>query len=317
VGLFSHLFGSKTAIAKELVKDDKKRMALWKEHLTNHTEREKLCAYFNGETAKELLTDFEVTDKILKKLEALISAELVNIADEEKTDEEILEDLEKLRSVDENENLFYTIGSLRPRLDNILKLFREILKVLKAELHLIKLIRKKAMEEPKEAERFLHKLFKLIFHNENRLYRAFREHHFHKEDRHIHEDIKRIARGVILQEELEKERETDDEKFVREIIKQMDKQHYHQYGPKQEYRELGEDIFDELIKLSKELLEGKDDIIQGLEHIENLIKEDIIMYKIIKKLKPKYDNAKIKLTISAFRRSYNLAHFIDLHERFF
>ena len=93
MGLFNHLFESKEKTVNELVKDDEHRMNLWNEHLVNHELRQKLSKKFNLRTVDLTLQDFGATYVILGQIEDLISSELVNITDEEKTDEEILEDL--------------------------------------------------------------------------------------------------------------------------------------------------------------------------------------------------------------------------------
>ena len=43
---------------------------------------------------------------------------------------------------------------------------------------------------------------------------------------------------------------------------------------------------------------------------------DKIIYNIIRKLRPKYDDAKIKIVITVFRKAYNLDHFSDLESEF-
>ena len=79
MGLLNHLFGSEKNVAKELVMDDTKRMALWNEHLENYELRENLSRHFNFRNVDKALQDFEATDEVLKQIEALISSELVEI----------------------------------------------------------------------------------------------------------------------------------------------------------------------------------------------------------------------------------------------
>ena len=93
MGLLNHLFGSKKDLAKELVMDDNKRMALWNEHLANYASREKLSKHFNYANVDKALQDFEATDIVLGKIETLTSPELVDIANGEKIDKESVSSL--------------------------------------------------------------------------------------------------------------------------------------------------------------------------------------------------------------------------------
>jgi len=127
MSLLNHLFGSKKSTVKELVMDDNKRMALWNKHIANSKLRENLSKHFNFKNVDNALQDFKATDKILRELESLISPELINIANEEKTDEEILADLEQLKSTNELEKLSKTILSVKQKQSTLLKLFHEIL----------------------------------------------------------------------------------------------------------------------------------------------------------------------------------------------
>ena len=314
MGLLNHLFGSKKDIAKELVMDDNKRMALWNEHLANYALREDLSKHFSFENVDKSLQDFEATDKVLRQSESLISPELVNISNEEKTDEEILADLERLRSMHEVEALSDTVVEVKQKQSALLELFHEILSVLKAELHLMRLIRKK----PINVRDLLLRLFKLIFHHEARLYMIFREQYFSEENKRIHQDIVRIARAIILEEEVKEEMETDEEKFAREMLKQMAPDE-----SRRRYRKLGEDIFFKLAEMAgapisrgEDIIKGIGDIIKGIKRMEGFMKNDEIMHKIVKKLKQKYEDTKIRGVILAFRKAYNLGHFKELESEF-
>lgn len=307
MGLLNLLFGSKKGIAKELVIDDNKRMALWNEHLANYELREKLSKHFNKGNVDKALQNFKATDKVLSQIEALISPELVNIADEEKEGQKILTDLKRLKGISEIEKLSETVVSVKQKQSALLKLFHEIFGVLKAELHLIRLIRKK----PKNVRDLLLRLFEIIFHREDRLYMVFREQYFFEENKHIHANIVRIARAIILEEEIKEEMETDEEKFAREIVKQMVPDE-----SKRRYRKLGEDIFLKLAEMAGAPMPGGEDITEGIKRMEGLMKNDEIMYKIVKKLRPKYEDTKIRGVILAFCKAYDLGHFEELGSDF-
>src|SRR3989344_2723612 len=109
MGLLNHLFGNKSSIARELALDGNKRMALWNKHLANWELREKLSVQFNYKNVDAVVKNFNATKEILDKIAALIPPELVNIADEEKTDAEISEDLERLKGMREIESIYTDI----------------------------------------------------------------------------------------------------------------------------------------------------------------------------------------------------------------
>lgn len=307
MGLLNHLFGSKKDLAKELFMDDNKRMDLWNKHLTNYMLRKQLSKQFNYGNVDRALQNFDTTNEILNQIESLIFPEFVNISDEEKTDKEILADLERLKSMHEIGTLSDAVVSAKQKQSALLKLFREILGVLKVELHLIRLIRKK----PKNLRDLLLKLFEIIFHHEDRLYKVFREQDFFDENKPIHQNIVRIARAIILEEEVKEEMETDEEKFAGEMVKQMIPGE-----SRRRYRKLGEDIFFILADMAGAPMPRGEDITKGIERMEGFMKNDEIMYKIVKKLRPKYDDTKLKAVILAFRQAYNLGHFEGLKSEF-
>ncbi len=307
MGLLNHLFGSKIRIAKELVMDDNKRMALWDKHLANYVLREKLATQFNYSTVDAAVKNFDATKSILDRIANLISPELVNISGEEKTDNEILEDLERLKNMREIEGIYTDIVLVQQKQAPLRTLFREILTVLKAELHLIKLIGKK----PSNVRELLLRLFTIIFHNEAQLYKIFREQYFSEEHKHVHPIIARIARAIILEEKIKEERETDVEKFARQMVTQM--------APGESmraYRKLGEGIFYELARLAGAPMVRGEDIIAGIVRMEGHIRNDELMYRLVKRLRPKYTDVKIRSVVLAFRRAYSLGHFDGLSAEF-
>ncbi|HIH43186.1 TPA: hypothetical protein HA246_06090, partial [Candidatus Woesearchaeota archaeon] len=226
---------------------------------------------------------------------------------EEKTDEEILADLRRLKSRDEIEALSDAVLSVKQKQSALLKLLHEIYNVLKAELHLIRFVRKKTTD----SRDLLLRLFEIIFNQEAKLYKVFREQYFFAENKHIHANIVRITRAIILEEEVKEEMETDEEKFAREIVKQMSSDE-----SKRRYRKLGEDIFLALAGIAGAPMPTGEDITKGIERMKGFMKNDNIMHKIVKKLRPKYDDFKIRGVILAFRNAYNLGHFEELESEF-
>lgn len=305
MGLLNHLFGGKKGIAKELVMDDKKRLTLWKQHLSNYYKREQLCKNFNFKNIDKALQDFDATDRILSQIEELISPELISISEEEKLDKEILADLERLKSAGENEQLSDAIIYEENKQSALLSLFHEIHDVLIRQLYLIRLIRKRHSN----VKDLLLQLFTLINHKEDRLYLIFREENF--EDKSKHAKFSRLVKSVILQQEFKEEIETAEEKFARKMLKKMTPGESRSH-----YRKLGEDIFYVLLEGAGAPLEKGEDVAEGIERMEKLMKDDAVLFGIIKKLRPKYDKIKIMGVILAFRKAYDFGHFEDLESEF-
>ena len=319
MGLLNHLFGNKKSIAKELAVDENKRIALWEDHLSNYNHREELVRPFSFGNADKTLEDFGDTLRKLKELEESISSELINIRDEEPLEEEILADLKKLKDPNASNQLSLVVIEETRKQAALLSLFQEIHDVLRAELHAIALAKKKINEEaePSSIKPLLTRLFELVYQNEDRLYRAF------EKEKPSYEEVIKITKAILLQEELKEELETDEEKFARQMIKQMalaDDGSWH------EYRELGRDIFFALASATGiEFIAAPDDMrvmdesdMDGLiVKMEDIIDDDSILHKIIKKLKPKYNDNKIKVVILAFRGAYEMGHFEDFVSEFF
>jgi hypothetical protein len=281
-------------------------MILWQQHLNSYAKRESLSTHFSFRNIDKAIQNFGQTDKVLAQLESLISPELITISEEEKLDKEIIADLKKLKTPVEigemSEILVYEEhkrSALRP-------IFQEIHDVLTAELHLIRFIRKK----PANVKELLLQLFKLVFNNEAVLYKVFKQEYF--TDKLAHSNISKLARAILLQQMLKIEEKTDEEKFVMEIFRKM-KDVAPEPESKSQYRKLGEDIFYELTQEAG-ATQWKDNILEGIKRMEALMKDDAVLYRIIKKLRPKYVDAKISAVMLAFRKAYDLGHFIDYSE---
>ncbi len=310
MGLLNHIFGNRESVAKELLMDNEKRMALWKQHLANYKKREALCRHFNFGNINNALQNFDATIKVLNEIESLISPELVHIRDEEKLDHEIEADLNRLKSSEDYYNLAREIVDSVQKQEQLIALFNEIFIVLKTELHLIKLVRKR----PSNAKELLLQLFRVMNSKEAVLYNIFDKdkYNFAEFD---YKSIADISRSIILQEELKKELETDEEKFAEKmkIIEKMQPTDSETTG---NYRKLGEQIFYVLTGVPDGLLKGLD-VIKTLKKVEKDMLNNWLMYAVVKKLRPKYDDVKIKAVIIAFRRAYNLGHFEDMEQDFF
>jgi hypothetical protein len=311
MGLLNHLFGGNKGLAEEMVVDSKKRIALWDEHLKNFAEREKLCRNFNYGTVDNAVTDFNSTKRVLGQIEATISSDIVNISKEKKTDQEILDDLTRLMSMGDIDSFTRSIVPAKDKESRLIELFKEILKVLKAELHLISLLKKK----PSNVKELLLKLFDIISHHEFRLYKIFNSQMFSTDNLPMHKEIVSIAKAILLEEKIKKKIkkviETDEEKFAREMLKHMEPGE----TPRR-YRKLAEDIYSILAEMAGAPMRRSLDLTIGIRRLETLMKKDDTMFQIVKKLRPKYDDAKIKGVVLTFRSAYNLGHFIELEAEF-
>lgn len=310
MGLLNHIFGNRESAAKELLMDNEKRMVLWKQHLANYSKKDELAHHFSFGNIDKAMHDFNATERVLNQIEELIPPELVNINNEEKLDHEILSDLGKLKSSEEYFNLAKSIVEEMRKQEKLIALFEEIYFILKTELHLLKLIKKR----PANTRELLLQLFRVISVKEGVLYKVFREDDYTKFYEHNHRIIGELAKSIILQEELKKELEIDEEKFVKKMIKSMRPAESETQG---RYRELGEKIFQELTGISDALPSKVKDIAKIIEMAEKRMQNDAIMHLIIKKLRPRYDDAKIKATMQAFRGAYDLGHFENLETEFF
>lgn len=310
--MLNHLFGNNSRenkdTARKLVMDENKRMTLWNEHLSTHLLREKLCENFNFKNVDSALQNFEATKDILIQLENLISPEFVNINNEEKNEVEILDDLKKLKTNSELDKLCDDVVYLKQKQSNIIALFDEMLLVLRTELHLIQLLK----TNPINSRDLLLKLFEIIFHKEARLYQVFMEKTFRREEnKHIHFAIVKIARSIILEEELKEEIESDEEKFVREIVTKMGLSE-----SRNSYRLMAENMYLDLADMAGAPLRNDEDILDGINRLGEFIKDDVVMYNLVKKLKPKYTDLEIKMVILAFRFAFDLGHFDDYNSEF-
>jgi hypothetical protein len=304
MGLFNHLFGNKKALAEELAMDDNKRLALWDEHLKNYEEREWLCRNFNYFNINDAVKNLDQTIKILEQIESLISPELVSLGKEIKIDQESIRDIKDLEILSRVEGLSEMFGATEKKEKIILELFNKMFRVLKAELQLIRQIRKK----PENVRELLLELFDIMYAVEARLSNVFRDKCYREESKKIHVDIMKITRAILLEEKLEKRKETDDEKFARQLHRKMiDPESDHSY------RRLGEAILDKLAAMAgSPLPRDAEKYMTGIEKINKFVGDDNLLHEVIRKLRPRFDETRIRIVMNAFRSAYNHLHFEDL-----
>jgi len=286
--------------------DDKKRMPLWEEHISNFRKREELSKHFGFRNIEKALQDLRATDAILHRIEKLISSELISIGDDEKLEEEILADLDGLVHYENIEELTRTVIQEKRKQASLISIFREIHNVLKTELHLLRRIRNKIKEKDlSKLKELLLELWKLINQNEFRLYKVFQEEFFLEESKPARPEIARLAKAILLQEKLEEEMETAEERFAREIVKKMSPDE-----SKRTYVRLGEEIFGALAERAGPPI--SDDVVETVEKMNRFVGDEAVLQKIIRRLRPKYDEVMVKAVALAFRKAYDMGHFEHL-----
>ena len=306
MGLLNHLYGHTKAgekTARKLVMDDTQRLQLWQTHLANYLQREQLSKHFSFKNIDAALADFNTTKGILAQIDALILPELITLAGEQKNEAEIMADFQKLRDVPAIQVLIETVIKDRNKNITLPILFGEIHDILLVELHLLKLIR----QEPSNLKPLLQQLFELIFAREAPLYQPFREKSYFQKNKAVHAEITALARAVLLEEKLQEKIETAEEVFAREIVRQMAPQE-----SRRSYRKLAEDMYEVLAERAGAPISKGEDISEAITRMEVDIGNDALMYSIVKKLRPKYDDIKIKGVVLAFRKAYALGHFEEL-----
>lgn len=300
------LFDDKKKIAQELAFDEQKRLNLWQEHLRSHVKREQLCKFFNYKNIANALNDWSQLEKVLNQISDLISEDFVHINDELKTEKEITDHLEYFNSYSHKHELEDLNSSLvydRITQKFVITIFQKIFAVLQLELHTIRLIK----ERQSDAKKLLLHLFELIYFREDTLLKTFSEKNYGSEHLPRHKEIMKFVRLVLIEEKLEDEILSDEEIFVREMVKKM--AFTEPVESPNRYRKLAEDIYYALLDKIGAPLEYGD---VAIELFENAVKDDQVMYKIVKRKRPKYTDDKIKQIIEAFRRSFSLGHFEEM-----
>jgi hypothetical protein len=173
---------------------------------------------------------------------------------------------------------------------------------LKTELHLIK----SAKKNPPNEKELLGELAKLVNVNETHLYKVFWEQPGAKNSEEMHKEIVKITRAILVEEEVRDELVADEQAFVNELVKQMAPS-----GGKNDYRELAEDIFLGLTEMAGSPLGKGVDGLGTIGKMKELMRSDEKMVGLVKKLRPAYDDSKIRCVVAAFREAYRLGNLID------
>ncbi|MEA2037325.1 MAG: hypothetical protein U9O94_07475 [Nanoarchaeota archaeon] len=306
MGWLKHLIQNRRSVGKELARlDDRekaKRIALWHQLLSNYEKKNEDSKHFSRKNIKITLENWDFVLDKLEQIEALIPKDLVSIEGEEKLEKEIVEDIERLMNLNLiriNDN----IAEDKDRLSEFIKLLSEIHNFLETELYLIRIIRGK----PHNVEALLIKLYLLISLDEHRLYEVFREDRH--DDAELYKEIHDFAIAVITHEKVKKRILSEEEKFARLAAEKMI-----QDESRNAYRKLAEAILFELARMAGGPYKERpdDDIEEGVLKMEGFVNSDAILHEIIHKLRPGYDEMKIRAVIWAFRKTFNNGYFVDI-----
>jgi hypothetical protein len=306
MGWLIELVSSQRAVGKKLAKlsskEKAKRMALWKELLSNYKRKEAISRHFSPGNIEEALRNWDNTLIKLGEIESLIPHELVSIEGEEKLEEEILRDIERLMRLNIRE-MFHNISNDENRLSEFIRLLNEINNFLVTELHLIMKIRGR----PPNVKGLLRGLFSLIFQKEEMLYEVFaKECH---PDNSLYKEIHEFARAVILHEEIKERVVSEEEKFANLVLQKMSWD-----TSRNTYRKLGEALIFELAEKAGAPLRDPDEMEEGIKKMKRYIRSDDVLRKVILKFKPKFSEMEIQVMVWAFRKAFDNGYFEEIAE---
>ncbi|MBI2655023.1 hypothetical protein HYX06_01210 [Candidatus Woesearchaeota archaeon] len=305
MGLLNHLFGNRTDLAREINFDAQKRLSLWSEHLANYPKREALAKFFSYANVDNALNNLAKLDDVLAEIGSLVSNDLVSIGDEEKTQDEILQDIERIITSRGGYAVSH-LTSIVARQAAIFNILKKLYQLLKVELHAIRAARK----NPNRT--FLLNLFKLIFHEEASINNMFMEECYSKYGKATWEDLDRLIKATILEEKLTEDMQSAEETFVRMAVKEIGS------GTRRNYRRLAEDVYYDLLEIIGTPFRTPEDFDRGLKELERLVLDDNTLRKLIlkNKRKLKLTDEQVEWMIKAFRKSYESGHFEELDAEF-
>jgi len=310
MGFLSRLIKSKEGLAKETITDKETRKELWEEHISvNYPKRQAFAKQFSPRDIDNTLGKLDRVESLLAELEDLVSKDIVTIENEEKTEDEIIKDLKILasqKSKDHSEKLIVKIATEHHNQKNFFIIFIKIHRVLKLELHIIRLVRKKLKSrDHSNIRNLLEALFTLVYHQESKLYRIFEPEAF--ADRLAGDQISSIARSFILGEEFGQQKKSAEAKFIAYMVELFGSD-----DPGQYYVRLAESVFSSLSERAKLMSKDSENYYEWIENFERLLDDNGVLPELIRKFHRKTDDEEIRLITAAFRKSFNLNHFEEL-----
>lgn len=296
MGLLNRIFGKKKDPVKELLKDIEFCKKVWINYLMNFSSKEQAAQKLLTERGREgrLVNSPELVIAAIKEIENQIPKEFIDIEEEKRKESQIIKNLEKLTKRTASTKIFQLKEAIQKKEKTITATYgilKKLAEILSAELHAIKLIN----QNPTNSEA-VYGLYKLIVSEEYHLIGFFKNMLSRKDYEESQELIHRILAG----EEIEKERETEEEKLIKDykdIISDVDSEH--------ELRELALGVYEHL----KEEIDFMKDA-EAQEKLNALVEDDKKLREAIKTSRPNWPEKRIKAFIEAFRYAYYHVAFI-------
>jgi len=310
MGILDELFEAKIT-SKDVDEDADKIMALkqknlslWENHLSSFKIRYRLAYDLNYSEFKKSDWNIEKSLKIVSQIGVTLSPEIITIENGEKNEKEIIAEIKKLSTIGDIKGLCHKLIEEKNKEESMLKIFHEIHQTLKTELYIMKFIIKK----PQNVIDMLITLRNLIRNNEYELYPVFMGHgnYDFQYNPRLLETMHEIAKAVLFREKWVEKKESADEAFAKELYSKMSEKESNNA-----YRTLGEKIFMELVDMIKDSRK-EGDTSNDIEELLPLMENGSVMYNIIKKLRPKYSDEKIRIIIETFKECFVDRHFEDL-----
>jgi hypothetical protein len=289
-----------------------KTREIWAQAVSNCEERSRLVTSSSHSRDVRFLSGEEL-DVLLAKFAQLISEEFVHIKDEERSEDEVWKDIEDLRA---NRKAWKRIADLSSAViqgeekeKNIREILKKLYHVLKVELHLLALV-KRRREQGKSVESELDRLFRCILSAELSLFSPFLSYGLDGAAKGKNDEIAlailsgKQLKTVAVVKKVIKELISADERFIREAVEIMGGEE-----SKHSYKKLGEAIYGEILEMVGAPFNDDDSCLAGVEKSWEIIEDDKVLFQILKKLRPRYDDKKIRLMMAAFRRAFDEGYF--------
>ena len=382
MGILNKLFGTNERLAREIERDAEKRITIWKAYVKSRDEDDVLVRRFNYGTIDEALRDLKKLDATLAALQKRVPKEIVEVDEEEKLDEEIVADLERMSGAHgskrsrEIKNAIIAEEKKLPHCEAYLKHAHDLLttrlhtiRVLRGYLRLIppdacEMLRTANLNSilaatdrlgiPKSVKEItpeissdslkvtlfspqavaslsdgtlqllvriygmLIQLYELVCNREDGLYNLLTKGDGRSEDELNVEDlaeIRKIVHSILIEERIEAEKKSAEDRFVKMMLEGMRKEGGGEPESQNHYRALAEEIYGQLADRAGGT-DNSDDIVEGIRRLERIMKNDKVLAKIIRDLRPAWKEKMVVCTMQAFRKAYNLGAFMGLEAQF-
>jgi len=308
MGFFLHLI---RGTAHEVEIDAEQRVHLFKQHLESYAVRENLVRFFDfGEIRNgrcfENLTELA---NVLRKIDATISRSIITEREVERLDEEILNDLERLRDRTEITQVNIGLGITEEK--GVKDFFKKLHDLLLVEVETVRMLLRNISEKNECPRELLTRLFQIIFHDEAFLYERFKMNSKYAFE-HANETVREIVQAFLLGKKIEQKEKAAEQHFVHNMRERMGKR-------SSKERALGERIFLLLLEQAEAPWRDVDEWEKGIKEFERLIESDHDLDNIIRKAikRRKYSAQDVSLIREAFRAATSDGHFEELEGEFY